>query len=325
MANTARAIRVVIDGPSRRRDTLVRHLGTVGANARPARRRYRDALRDVFSADVVQRTLFIEVDYPKSAMVFGLAKLLGRRTVRYWVGTDVWLALRNPRLRRDARLLDKLIDLNVVVAPHLQAELASLGIRSVVLLAPQDNLESAPAHPLPKNFTVLTYTGVGSDNLYRIPDILRLAERNADMRFVIVGGTRRSSPLPNVSFPGTVDDMERVYANASVLLRLVQHDGLPRMVLEALARERPVIYSQGFPHCIRARDVREVEASLRRLRGGTRLHQAGREFVRQSFSAVNSAHELRKAYAALMSPDSAHRIRWKRRPQFAWVSDGLVM
>ena len=48
----------------------------------------------------------------------------------------------------------------------------------------------------------------------------------------------------------------------SMLLRLTPHDGLPKMVLEALACGRSVVWNHPFPHCTLARTDAEVEAAL---------------------------------------------------------------
>jgi glycosyltransferase involved in cell wall biosynthesis len=300
-ARPPRAIRVCIDAPDRRRDTWIRHLESVGVPAVRGSRRLRSALWQIPSADVVQRTLFEGALYPKSLAVFATARLLRRRTIRYWVGSDVWMALTDPRVRRWAHRLDRVVDINLCVAPHLCDELGSIGIRSVALPPPQDGLDTTSCR-VPDHFTVLSYTGANTA-LYRVEEVLQVAAALPEVRFLMVGRTPTGygSASANVIFRGEVSDMESVYAETSVLLRLVRHDGLPRMVIEALARAKPVIYSFAFPCCHPVDGVDDSCRELRRLMASYTPNHAGRKLVESCYRGRPAAQALKNVYARLMS------------------------
>jgi hypothetical protein len=307
-ARVPERLRVLIHGPPKRRDALVGGLRSVGVDAIAASERLRTALWQVFSVNIVQRTLHIAVDYPKSAKVFALARLMGKRTVRLWVGTDVLLALQDPEIRRRASALNRWTDLNITVAPHLCDELREIGIRCIPLPPPQERLDVPEMPTFPEQFAVLTYTRDGCDDLYRIADVMELAGMFPDVRFLIVGGTARESERANVEFLGTVSDMEGIYARTSVLLRLVQHDGLPRMVLEALARGRPVLYNGPHPHCVLVETVEEAAKALGELRTALRPNEAGREYVLKTFGGDRPARAWAEAYRTLLTPRGAERL-----------------
>jgi hypothetical protein len=92
--------------------------------------------------------------------------------------------------------------------------------------------------------------------------------------------------------------MEKVYKDASVLLRIVPHDGLPRMVLEALSRGRPVVYNHPFPNCTLARNVEEsIVAIANGLASGA--NTAGAEHVRKIYADDDQSKALRSFYEGL--------------------------
>ncbi len=293
-------IRVLIGGPARRRDTLVRHLLTVGVAANPASRRLRTALRQVLSTDIVQRTIFIDCDYRKTVKVFAWAKLLGKHTVRYWVGSDVHLVLSNSRIHRMAKTLDFLTDANLVVAPHLASELNEVGIRTLCNYAPQDNVVPENVPGFPERFTVLFYSSADRRGFYNLPTLFEIAGRLPNATFEVVGDSGAGlTPPPNVRFRGFVEDMDSAYATSSVLLRLVPHDGLPRMIVEALARGRPVVYNHEFPHCVFVKDSDDTVAALTSLAKNLKTNEAGKEFVRANYSDNRHALQMKRFYERL--------------------------
>jgi hypothetical protein len=151
-----------------------------------------------------------------------------------------------------------------------------VGVEAATAWLPAPNAPQAGAVvPLPDRFAVLTYVPDTRPGFYGGPEILEVARRLPDAVFRIVGGTGSwlADPAPdNVEFLGWRDDMARLYDESSVLLRVVEHDSVSCMAVEALAHGRPVVYSRSFPYATEVTygDADGLEQALRdvRARGG---------------------------------------------------------
>jgi hypothetical protein len=222
---------------------------------------------------------------------FQLARLCGCVAVRWWVGTDVLQCLRSGSMAAAARTLDAAIDLNIAAAPHLVDELATIGITAahVPSVCELPALDEAPPPALPR--AVLVYLPTDRQDFYGRAATVAAIEANPDLRFVVVGDEAHSlAGHANVTSLGWVEDMDGLWSEIGVLLRLTEHDGLPRMVLEALARSRHVIYAWPLAGCWQARTQADVQQHLARFRAAGPNHegravaaqigaQAGDQFV----------------------------------------------
>lgn len=213
-----------------------------------------------------QSTLFYQIGGAVGrGRLVALAQALGVPTVIHWVGSDVLDARRYlAHSTSFARAV------HWAVAPWLVEELARLGIQSELVPLPWGPLReylSQPPPPLPDHFTVLSYLPDEKPELYARDMILQLAHDFPTVRFLIVGGrgaVLRCIP-PNLRFLGRVRALQPIYAQTNVLVRLVQHDGAPRMIQEALALGRHVIWSYPAPGVLQARDYSELKALLGQL------------------------------------------------------------
>ncbi len=222
---------------------------------------------------------------------FQLARLFGCLTVRWWVGTDVLKCLRCVAMAEAARALDVAVDLNIAVAPHLVEELRGIGIGAEYVPSVCDlaALGAAPPAVLPR--CVLVYLPTDRQDFYGQDAAAAAIEANPDLRFLVVGDdTHALAAYPNVRSLGWVADMDRIWPQVGALLRITEHDGLPRMVLEALARGRHVIYSWPLAGCWLARSRDDVQRHLTRFRTAGPNHagraaameigaQAGQRFI----------------------------------------------
>lgn len=191
--------------------------------------------------------------------LFAIARGLGKKVVLYWIGSDVLYAASTRVVW--ARRIQRLVAANLTVTAGLADELGALGVRAQVVPIVSD-LAGVRVQPLPARFTVLTYLPDHDHAFYGSEAVSELVRRLADVHFLVVGGWREDAPLPNLECLGFVSDMAPVYLHTSVLLRLTPHDGLPKMVLEALAYGRQVIWSQPFPRCRLARNRAEAETAI---------------------------------------------------------------
>ena len=260
---------------------------------------FRRAAGDV---DVVQVTAFDTTRHWAGYAL--LARMLGKPVVRYWVGSDVLQMLRFRGERVRARAADAIINANVAVWHNLRKELKGMGIRSRVLLRPHPPAMAQPVRRLPRPFTVMAYLSNQPHkwDLYGGSFVMRLAKDHPQWRFLIVRHFGRGLPeLPNLSCLGDVPpaEMDAVYRRACVLVRMTLHDGLPRMILEALGRGLHVVWNQPFPHCHLARDYEQLCRILEGLDRSGRVNEAGSRYVAREFEPSALAERWRRFYAGI--------------------------
>ncbi len=233
----------------------------------------------------------------------GLRSLLGFRVrgcrvVLHWIGADYRrLAARNGVQRRATRAsLTALGATHLIDSPELADDLAKLGIHGdVVRLVPR--AVDADLMPLPSRPAALAYWADGRADFYGRPIIYSLARRWPDVPFRIVGPSEGDPTAPrNVEFLGFQKDLGPVYADTSVLIRVLEHDSISAMVLEALARGRDVIYSREFPGTRHATEERGAIEAMQAHISEYRVNTAGAGFVREEFAPRRWGVALCAAY-----------------------------
>jgi hypothetical protein len=234
------------------------------------------------------------IAYGFSYRFFALVKVLGKRSVNHWVGTDVWGTISNPAKARLARLTNFFVDKQLAVAPHLAVELASVGLQvEVVPIVPflkVPRLRSAQAGQI----RALAYLPDERPDFYGGDIIYELAKEFTHLPFAVVTGTGRAQTrLPNLEYLGYVPDIDEVYERASILIRMTKHDGLPRMVLEGLARGYQVIYKHEFPHCHQASNLGEATRCLAQITAdGCPINYDGRRYVLEHYDQQLAIEQL---------------------------------
>jgi hypothetical protein len=218
--------RLLVSRPGKRRVILVRAGFRVGATTRRGRAfdMYWSLLRRVM---------------PRAARA------------HYWLGTDVLNTVEEfaaGTIRRGA-LSSSRADLHLADAPWLAEELKTVGLQAAVASVPQPYRAPDTVPPLPDRFSVLTYLSADRFEFYGGEAILEVARRMPDVRFDVVGRTDDPTGLApaNVHWHGWVADMQRVYADATVVVRIPRHDGLGATVIEALLNARHVVYTHEVP------------------------------------------------------------------------------
>lgn len=258
-------------------------------------------LRKVLSADVLVRMGF----RPGARTVRGRAfdtlwavlRLLNLRAaaVFYWLGTDVFNTIEDfnsGKLRRRCYNRSKQDD-HLADAPWLAKELAQIGITAFPITVTLPSLSDGEPSNLPTEFSVLTYIPDARYQFYGGECIYRAAQQLPNIRFDVVGGLGAWVPeaLPNLVFQGWQNDMKPFYRRATVLVRLVQHDGTGLTAVEALSLERHVIYSHPLPYTLRVA-WGDSDALIEALTGLLNLHNqcllrpnaAGRAYVEEHFN-----------------------------------------
>lgn len=220
------------------------------------------------------------------------ARALGKRTVNYWVGTDVLTALTNPVMQRKALRATRFIHTNLADAPWLADELKTIGITAQMIPLPSAigfDLRSAPGQP-----GVLAYLPNERADFYGAPVVQALARRLPDLPFAVVAGTADRQPaISNVTYLGWVQDMQPLYARYPILVRVTRHDGLPKMVREALAYGNQVVFRYAFPGCHHATNADEAFAAVERiLAEGCPINASGSQHLRTVYDRDRSIRDM---------------------------------
>ena len=257
---------------------------------------------EIKKVDIVQATLYEERDFPGVLYRFLLAKFFRRQTVRLWVGTDVLLVLQQEKERFLSKVLDRLTDSNIVVSDNLRDELEQVGIHSEYIPQPFCNAQVIEPLPLPEQFTVLAYLPDNRREFYGFHIIGSLAVEFPDIQFLVVGGNGGTEErLLNLQYVGMTNDMETIYKKASLLIRITEHDGLPRMVIEALLRGRNIIWSQKFPFCHHAENYSQVRELVVHFMNNTDMNNDGAVFVKENFDDNMNASGLAAHYRKMIN------------------------
>jgi glycosyltransferase involved in cell wall biosynthesis len=138
--------------------------------------------------------------------------------------------------------------------------------------------------PLPEKFSILTYVPFKRWDFYNGDMILKLAEALPEVDFHILASEGKRITLPNVHTYGFVKDITPFYKNSSVLIRITKHDGLAKMILEALSCGRQVLRNMPFPHCILVNNLEDCINTLNSLKRKQELNLEGKAFVEQNFN-----------------------------------------
>lgn len=210
---------------------------------------------------------------------FAISAILGKPLLRYWVGTDVLNNITNARITESSQKLDSLVSMNLATGNHLAEELASVQIESeqVKLVLPGFDFKMTPEDTeLP--LSCLCYLPSSRWDFYGGEHVKKLVRDNPDIVFHIVADhDGRLSHYPNVINHGWVKDLQRLWPHVGVLLRMTDHDGIPRMVLEALMQRKHVLYSWPLDGCILVKTSSEAHQALRSFQRSRQPNEYGRQ------------------------------------------------
>jgi hypothetical protein len=191
-------------------------------------------------------------------------RMRGRAVVLHWIGSDFRQFARMPAWRRVAvrRWFRALGAVHLIDSPELAEDLAGYGVHGEVIRLLPGAVVAEPS-PLPDEPAALAYWSDARADFYGRPIVYALARQWPDVPFRIVGDCSRDVDAPaNVAFLGRQSDLDPVYRSCSVLVRVLPHDSISTMVLEAMARGRDVIYSQRLAHTRHATDEASAMAAF---------------------------------------------------------------
>jgi hypothetical protein len=232
--------------------------------------------------------VFVGYHGPAPYMIrqLALAASIGKPIVRWWVGSDVLHCVKDRVKTRWARLLDRLCTAAITVTPHLQNELASVGLKAKVIpsVVSPEFLEIEPQKgPIARD--ILVYLPTNRGQFYGEEIVAAAIQANPDLKFVVVADAQhRFKDLRNVESLGWVENMRPIYDRTGCLLRMTQHDGFPRMAIEALLLGKYVICSYEVPGCWRAKNFVDVQNLISTFRTRTSANDAGVAAIKKLFT-----------------------------------------
>ncbi|MDD5222755.1 MAG: hypothetical protein PHE84_02090 [bacterium] len=233
-------------------------------------------------------------------LAYILPKLAGKKVIVHWIGTDVLGLPQFPRRGIWWKLAIRMVDLHLAVSEPLAGELKTQGINAGVVSLIAD----FPPQPVeihwPPGDAIFVYLPESRKEFFHQDLVFQLAEQMPNVTFLITchrgdGG----SALKNIKYLGFVKDMEKLWEQVKVYLRIVDHDGLSLSVIEALARGKHVVWSNPFPHCHRAGDVEGIKGILKNIFQNDKPNIEGMKFAQAEYNPRKIAADFKNVYMSL--------------------------
>ena len=232
-----------------------------------------------------------------------IPKILGKTVILHWIGTDVY---RMTMLKKNHKLWWKIrvwllnrLDKHLVVSHALADELELAGIKAdVVPLIP--NLKKDYKITFPKKHKIFVYLPEHRVKFYGGDIVFKLAKEFNYIEFLITKHSGKDAPqLSNIKYFSWVDDIETIWNEITIYLRITEHDGLSHTILEALNRGKHVIWSQKFPHCYHATNYEEAKTALQQALQQTTINQAGIDFIEKEYNVEKLTQNFVDLYGSM--------------------------
>ncbi len=213
--------------------------------------------------------------------LLALSSLLGVRLIRNWSGTDALKVSQYPIVAEDAVSLDKIMHSNICSCHQgIIDKLEAAGLQSSLL--PQI-IDFGEQEILESQFVkegVLVYLPSARRKFYGGDIVDELIAKFPDMTFYILADTETSYDAENVENLGWLEDMSEIWDKVGLLLRVTEHDGYPRMILEAQRREKYVIHSnENLPGVIFADNLADTISRIEEYKEVTEKSEMGKKTI----------------------------------------------
>ncbi|WP_297432233.1 hypothetical protein [uncultured Cetobacterium sp.] len=266
--------------------------------------KYINLLKDIYkiSKANILYTTFWGIPCKKNSVYLKIAKLLNKKVVCHWIGSDVLEALKNPK---ETIKLQKYIDINLTGSELLKSELLELGIKSNVENIILDDISIINNSTKLQEHGVLVYLPTGKEEFYGGKFIQKLAIEFPKINFYIVANTNKNylKELRNIKNIGKVSlkEMENIYNKISILIRIPEHDGLSLMLLEALARGKEVIYKYDHPYTKKATNYSELKRQFEKIIGTLpKYNIEAVNYIEQNYKSDNYIENLHNMFKELI-------------------------
>lgn len=245
----------------------------------------------------------------ETSKVFDLALNRKIPLIMIWVGTDVitaTAAFKSGKYRKD--YIENAVHFCEV--NWIQDELKAIGINADIVNFASFDKTFQLMNPISQKFTVLTYIPNQRSEFYGPNLFLNVARSFPEINFIIAGTKAEEyQPLPeNVKALGWVEDMDSLYADVHLCVRIPEHDGLSTFILESLARGKDVIYKYPFDYCLQAGNEMEFKSVLQSryslfINGLWESNRSGAEFIANEFNSTQILGELKKRIIEITKRD----------------------
>ena len=236
-----------------------------------------------------------------------IASILFRPVIRKWSGTDVLKSVERSNLRKNTLSLDRVISLNLTSEHEgLVSELNSIGLDvdltpQVLSVISRDNINHKDE--LPKK--VLIYLPNTRWDFYAGSMMEKIIQANPSVEFVVLADEAHTlAKYSNVASLGWVEEMEDVWSNIGLLIRITAHDGYARSIVEALSRGKYVIHNNRISGCWFATNEREISVHLNHFSQVSKCNENG---ILSVLPSVNG-----KADSLLKKKLELTSVSWKR-------------
>lgn len=266
--------------------------------------KYVNLLKNIYkmSKANILYTTFWGIPCKKNNIYLKIAKILNKKVVCHWIGSDVLEAMKKPK---ETLKFQKYIDLNLAGSQLLQEELLDIGIESIVENIILDDILIRNNKLRLKEHGVLVYLPTGREEFYGGKLIERLAKEFPKINFYIVANVNTDylKNFKNIKNIGKVslEEMEEIYDKISILIRIPKHDGLSLMVLEALARGKEIIYKYEHPYTKKAEDYIQLKKQFELIiQKPPEYNLEAAKYVKENYSADNYLTSLYNRFVELI-------------------------
>ena len=172
------------------------------------------------------------------------ARMLNKKVVYYWLGSDVQEAIQNPV--HGEKLNDA--DLHLSYSEGNILELASIGVNAKLLVTPSKLSDEIA--DMPERHAVLLSIPDARKEFYGYHDLMRLVDRFPELTFHVI---RSEHPeyyeKKNIVFEGMLnrDQMNELFNRVSISVRWPEHDGTSLILMESALKGKYTISRNPFP------------------------------------------------------------------------------
>lgn len=247
----------------------------------------KDLIKHYFKVDVLVIQFYGVIDdYARKQIA--LAVLMGVAVVRNWAGTDVLKSLTVPKVTLSTKYVNKLVSVNITTTHvGLVVELNSIGIDCKLTTQLFDYGIACEKEVVgTKSLGVMAYLPTDNQKFYGSKFMENLIIKFPQLTFVIVADNEHLfAKYSNVESVGKVKNMEPLWEKVGLLVRITEHDGYPRMNLEALLRGKYVIHNNKLPGVWFAETNDEIEAAVQSFIEQSEPNYEGIEIVKKMLNS----------------------------------------